>query len=188
MQNLHDEKEAQAVIESACPDPMIRQVALSIFGEAIREVNVYGRDTWALRVEETMRLTVKHYYVCTLGETGVWLALDDRSDSSQNIYSPTRQQLQTWGWVQDQPGQPGAYPTYKDASLRTDFSINGSYAIDPKQHDGAWPHIRRLFFDFIYKAIYYGQPMDLRTPGLHSPGAVKYLRNSLRMNLPDPLY
>lgn len=68
------------------------------------------------------------------------------------------------------------------------FSINGCYTIDLNRHDDGWPYIRRLFFDFTYKAIYYGQPMDQRTPGLHSPGAVKYLRNYLGINLPDPLY
>ena len=187
MQNVHDENEAGKIIESACPNPAVRRMALSIFGEAIQEVNLYGRDKWALRVEETLRLTVKHYYVCTLWTGGVWLALDNRLDFPPNDYYPTRQQLQTWGWVQDHTGQPGAYPSYKDASLRADFSVNGFYTIDA-HHAEIWPHIRRLFFDFLYKAIYHGQPMDPRTPALHSSGAVKYLRNNPGMNLPDPLY
>ena len=159
MQNLHDEKEAQAVIESACPDLATRKVALSIFGEAISEVNTYGRDTWALRVEKTMRLTVKHYYVCTLWHGGVWLALDDRFDSAFNKDYPNRQQLKEWGWVQDRAGKKGAYPTYKDRSRKVDFSVNGSYQIGP-HHAEAWPHIRRLFFDFMFRAIDRGQKMD----------------------------
>lgn len=88
MNDIHDEKEAQTVIESACPNSPVRRVALSIFGEAIREVNIYGRDKWALRVEKTLRLTVKHYYVCTLCECGVWLALDDRFNFPQNNLAP----------------------------------------------------------------------------------------------------
>jgi hypothetical protein len=187
MQNLQDEKEAQLIIESFCPDPAIRRVALSIYGEAIHECSSHGRNTWALRVERTMRLTVMHYYVCTLWTDGVWLALDDGSDYLPSKDYPNRQQLTNWGWVQDRVGKRGEYPTYKDKSRKVDFSINGYYKIGP-HHDESWPHIRQLFFDFIFKAINYGQPMDPRTPGLHSPGAVKYLRNYLGMNLPDPLY
>lgn len=194
MHNIHDEKEAQAIIESACSDYATRRIALSIFGEAICEANICGRDQWALRVEKTLRLTVKHYYVCTLSADGVWLALDDRFNSPQNNQHPknncypTFQELKQWGWTPDQVGQSDAYPTYQMTIRGPDFSINGSYQINPNHHDEAWPHVRRLFFDFIYKAIYYGQPMDPRTPGLHSSGALKYLRNYLGTSLPDPLY
>jgi hypothetical protein len=188
MQNANDEKEAQTIIESFCPNPAVRDVALSIFGEAICEANIYRQATWAVRVEETARLTVAHYYVCTIWHNGVWLALDNQFDNAVcNSYYPTMQTLNAGGWTPDQVGQPGAYPTYKDASLRTDFSINGLYVIGVN-HQNVWPHLRRLFFNFIYKANYHGQPMDPRSPGHHSAGALKYLRHCLGMNLPDPLY
>jgi hypothetical protein len=181
----NDETEAQEVVEKAC-DESVRRAALSILAEAIKEANVYGRDRWALRVEETARLVVGNYYVCTLRETGVWLALDDRFTKTAD-YHPTMEELDAWGWTPDEPGRKGSYPSYKDRSRRTDFSINGRYTIGAN-HADAWPHIRKLFFDFIYKAIHHGQPMNPKSPALHSQGMLKYMRHYLGVDLPDPLY
>ncbi|MDI6694276.1 MAG: hypothetical protein QME21_04460 [Anaerolineales bacterium] len=38
-------------------------------------------------------------------------------------------------------------------------AINGNYQITPN-HDQNWLQICRLFNDFLYKAVYYGQKMD----------------------------
>lgn len=186
MKDKNDENEARSIVETVCPDLFIRKTVLSIISQTIHEVNAYGRDKWAIRVEETVRFTVGHYYICTIGKSDVWLALDDRFLSSSEYY-PTLEMLRAWGWVPDKPGDPGSYPTYKDRTMKIDFSVNGYYTIGAKHSEG-WPHIRRLFFDFIYKAIYYGQSMDPRSPGLHSPGFLKYVRNELGVHLPDPLY
>jgi len=181
----NDEREAREVVEKAC-DEGVRRAALSILAEAIREANVYGRDRWALRVGETARLVVGNYYVCTVRETGVWLALDDRFTKTAD-YHPAMEELNAWGWMPDKHGETGSYLHYKDKSRRTDFSVNGRYSIGAN-HDDAWPHIRKLFFDFIYKAIYHGQPMNAKSPDLHSQGMLKYMRRYLGGDLPDPSY
>lgn len=183
-----DEKKTQAIIEdNICTDPIVRRTVLSMFAEAIQEANVYGRDKWAIRVsKDAVRLVVGHYYVFTIREEGVWIALDDRFMKAGDYY-PTLSELSEWGWKPDEQDQPGAYPTYKDRSRRIDFSRNGYYTIGAN-HEQAWPHIRRLFFDFIYKAACHGQPMAKESPGLHSQGTLKYVRHYLGVNLPDPLY
>jgi hypothetical protein len=186
MIDLSDERSAQKVIEKACPDERVRKIALSIFADAIKEANVYGRDKWTVRVAETARLVVGNYYVCTVRETGVWLALDDRFMKTGDYY-PTMDELNSWGWIPDKQGEKGSYPNYKDKSRRTDFSVNGRYSIGVN-HNDSWPHIRRLFFDFIYKVIYHGQPMNTKSPDLHSQGMFKHMRRYLGVDLPDPLY
>ena len=186
MVDLNDERSAREVIERACPDEGLRKANLSMLAEAIREANVYGRDRWAVRVRDTARLVVGNYYVCTVRETGVWLALDDRFTKTGDYY-PTMDELNSRGWVPDRRGEKGAYSNYKDRSRRTEFSINGRYSVGADHADN-WPHIRRLFFDFIYKAVYHGQPMNPKSPGLHSHGMLKYMRRHLGVDLPDPLY
>ena len=186
MTDLNDERRAQEVIERECPDERVRRTALSILAEAIKEAKVYGRDKWAVNVADTARLVVGHYYVCTVRDTGVWIALDDRFMKSGDYY-PTMDELNAWGWMPDKKDAKGSYRNYTDRSRRTPFSVNGRYSIGAN-HKEAWPHIRRLFFDFIYKAIYHGQPIDKRTPEHHSPGMLKYMRHYLGVDLPDPLY
>jgi hypothetical protein len=182
----NDERSAREVIERACPDEGVRKVALSILAEAIKEANVYGRDKWTVGVAETARLVVGNYYVCTVRETGVWIALDDRF-MKRGDYYPTMDELNSWGWMPDKQGEKGSYSNYKDKSRRTDFSVNGRYSIGVN-HNDYWPHIRRLFFDFIYKVIYHGQPMNPNSPALHSQGMLKHMRHYLGVDLPDPLY
>jgi hypothetical protein len=178
----NDERGAKKVIERACPDERIRKAALSIFADAIKEANLYGRHKWTVNVTDTARLVVGHYYVCTVRETGVWIALDDRFLKTGE-YLPTMGKLNSWGWT---PDEPDAFRHYKD-TRQNEFSVNGLYSIGAN-HKDTWPHIRRLFFDFIYKAVYHGQRMDRNSPALHSQGMLKYMRHYLAVNLPDPLY
>ncbi len=131
-------------------------------------------------------MVVGNYYVCTVRETGVWVALDDRFTKTGD-YWPTTDELSSWGWVPDEPGKEGSYPNYKDKSRRTKFSIDGRYSVG-ENHNDSWPHVRRLFFDFIYKAIYHGQSMNKKSPELHSQDMLRYMRHYLGVDFPDPLY
>jgi hypothetical protein len=177
----NDKRGVQKVVEKECPDEKVRKIALTILADAIKEANAYGQDKWTVRVKDTARLLVGNYYVCTVRPTGVWLALDDRFLKGGNYY-PTMGELNSRGWT---PSEPDANRTYKDYSKRNAFSINGLYSIGAG-HDDNWPHIKRLFFDFIYKAIYHGQPMGPRSPALHSQGMLEYMRDYLGVDLPDP--
>jgi len=133
--DMNDERSVQQVIEKACPDERVRETALLILAEAIKEADVYGRHKWAIRVGETARLVVGNYYVCTVRETGVWIALDDRFTKTGD-YWPTMDELNSWGWMPDEPGSKGSYSNYKDKSRRTNFSINGRYSVGENHNGG----------------------------------------------------
>lgn len=141
--------------------------------------------------DDVIRLTVAHYYVCTIDKNGIWLALDNAfllNNENNESYLPSTSQLNTWGWKIDKLViQKDAYPTYKDRSMKTNFSANGYYSVG-ENHSEAWKHIRKLFLSLIYKAIYHGQEMDKRSPETHSSGFLKYIRNQFGIALPDPLY
>jgi hypothetical protein len=185
------EANAQRIMEDLCPDPALRATYISIISDGITEANRYSRNLWNVNMsDDAIRLTVAHYYVCTIHKNGIWFALDDaflHSNAHHDKYLPTIQQLNDWGWIIDNKDDDGAYPNYKDKSLRRDFSVNGYYSVGI-HHPEAWKHIRRLFLNLIYKAIYYGQHMDPRSPGNHCPGFLKYVRNQFGVQVPDPLY
>ncbi|MDQ2691973.1 MAG: hypothetical protein M3Y68_08095 [Chloroflexota bacterium] len=185
------ELDAQRIMETLCPNPALRATYISIIADGIIEANRYSRSLWCLNMsDDEIRLTVTHYYVCTIDRKGIWLALDDdffHDNEHNQKYLPTIHQLNEWGWKIDNENQRGAYPTYKDRSKRTDFSVNGYYSVG-ENHDEVWKHIRRLFSGLIYKAIYYGQDMDERSPEKHCSGFLKYVRNQFGIELPDPLY
>jgi len=189
--NRNSEIEVQNIVESVCPDQKLRAIYMSVISDGIFEANRYDRGIWAVRVARGgVMLTVAHYYVCTVDSIGVWLALDNaflRTEENFRNYLPSMEQLNKWGWKMDEAGAPKAYPVYKDRSKRTDFSANGYYS-PGKNHPEAWKHIRKLFLNLIYSAIYYGQDMDKDSPGLHCSGFLKYVRNRYGIALPDPLY
>ncbi len=129
-------------------------------------------------------MLVGHYIVLTVWKEGVWLSLDKQLVEDTE-YSPGVAKLAEWGWHADNPSDPGAFQTYKGRNRKSDFAINGYYHIS-KDHQLAWPHMRRLFFEFIYKAVYYGQSMDKRSWWDHADGVLKYIRNELGVHVPDP--
>jgi hypothetical protein len=187
-----NELDAQHIMETLCPNPTLRTIYISIISDGIIEANRFNRSLWSVNMnDDAIRLTVAHYYVCTIDQNGIWLALDDaffHNDERNQQYLPTVNQLNQLGWeIDDRATQRGAYPTYKDRSMRTDFSVNGHYSVG-ENHLEAWKHIRRLFLALIYKAIYYGQDMDRRSPEKHCSGFLKYVRNQFAIAVPDPLY
>jgi hypothetical protein len=185
MTTQNEEAAARQIFENRYPEESLRRIVLEVFAEAILEANRYGRDCWVVQMDgDKIRLVVGHYIVLDTWREGVWLALDKQPLESKR-YIPDLKQLAAWGWQEDVPGAEGAYLHYKDKSRRTDFSSNGYYQIG-LEHAAAWPHLRRLFFEFIYEAVYYGQPMDPRSPAGHVDGVLKYLRNELGVFVPDP--
>ena len=186
MKNKNNEDEVREYVETIYPEATTRRIALSIFAEAVGEANRYGRDQWVVSLDEWLRLDVGHYIVCTLWQPGVWLSLD-YALLRDPLHNPTLDQLKGWGWTPDDPDRPGAYLYYKDRSRKEILSINGNYQITPN-HEQNLLHIRRLFNDFLYKAVYYGQRLDKRTPGKHAPGVLKYICNELDAHVPDPIF
>lgn len=182
------EQDAQKIMETICPSLALRSIYISIIAEGIIEANRYKRSSWCLNMDDKgIRLTVNHYYVCTIDKVGIWLALDDdffHDNEHFQKHLPTIRQLSDWGWEID---ESNGYPNYKDKSRINDFSVNGYYTVG-ENHQVAWKHIRLLFLRLIYKAIYYGQNMDKNTPAKHSSGFLKYARNQFGIEVPDPLY
>lgn len=188
------ELDAQRIMETLCPNPVLRATYVSIIADGIIEANRYNRSLWNLNMSDNeIRLTVTHYYVCTINRKGIWLALDDeffRENEHNQKYLPTIHQLNEWGWEKDSDDkeiQSDGHPTYKDRSKRRDFSVNGYYSVG-ENHLEAWKYIRHLFLNLIYKAIYYGQDMDDRSPEKHCSGFLKYVRNQFGIEVPDPFY
>lgn len=189
--NRDNEVDAQRITEALCLNPALRAIYVSIISEGIIEANRYGRHLWAVNMsEKAIRLTVAHYYACTIDAGGIWLALDNaflHNNENNAGYLPTMSELNSSGWRMDDSSTAGAYPTFKDRSTRTEFSANGYYSVG-KKHSAAWKHISRLYLGFIYKAICYGQDMDKHSPEKHCSGFLKYARNQYGIALPDPLY
>lgn len=72
------EFDAQRIMEILCPNPELRTTYISIIADGIIEANRYNRSLWCLNMnDDAIRLTVTHYYVCTIDQHGIWLALDD---------------------------------------------------------------------------------------------------------------
>jgi hypothetical protein len=82
----------------------------------------------------------------------------------------------------DEPAKEGTYSNYEDKSRRTRKSINGRYSVGENYNDFG-PYVRRLFYNFMYKAIHHGQPMNKNSPALHSQGRLKYMRHYLGVDL-----
>jgi hypothetical protein len=185
------EIDAQNIMETLCPNPTLRAIYVSIISDGIIEANRYNSNLWAVNMSNNaIRLTVAHYYVCTIDKNGIWLALDNAflfGNENNEAYLPTASELNNWGWKMDDNDTEGSYPTYKNRSKREDFSVNGFYSVGEK-HLEAWKHIRKLFLSLIYKAIYYGQEMDKHSPEKHCSGFLKYVRNQFGIALPDPSY
>lgn len=186
--NIDSEQEAKRVIQSCLVDPQIRERILSMFADAIIEANVYGRDKWAVHLlGDRVRLHVGHYIIFTIHQIDTcWLALD-----KQLIDSPIKTDLSfsasnDWGWLPDSSAPEPSIPNYDDRYGQP-FSVNGYYK-PSDAHSQIWPKLRRLHFEFIYKAVYIGQPIQRKTQKAHSSGVLKYLRYELGRHLPDPLY
>jgi hypothetical protein len=190
IQDPHSEMEAKAKIEMILPDPANRRLCLSMLADSIQFINSLGRDWWAVtntyNYPDSIWLQAGHYAVFMLDKNQVWMALD-----KQLVESPLRTDLDfrsslTQGWTP----QVGGLDQYQDR-FRTGkkFSINGYYKPQTlEQHAQVWPKIKRLHFEFLYKASVVGQSMRSDAKALHLPGVLKYLRNEFERHLPDPLY
>ncbi len=176
---LSSEKEARRLVDSVLPEPDIRQKCLKVFADAIAEANVHGRDKWAVtHTTDKVRLIVGRIIVCTLRNRPdhgpIWMALDKallRSSDKQ----PPLEQSGYWEWDNE------AYPEYPLIQSR-----NGYYLLSVG-HAEAWPMVRRLHFESIYRAANQ-TTMNPGTPKGHSSEILKYLRNELGRHVPDPLF
>ena len=172
---LDGEIDAKRLVLSILPEPVVRRRCLAVFAEAVAEANVYGRDKWAVTpTDSKVRLQVGHVIICTLGKGRIWMALDKGLSETPKRRSSLNQSGD-WKWDSE------VYPEYPSISSR-----NGYY-LPSEKHAEAWPEVRRLHFEAIYRAAN-GRPMDPRTPQGHSPAILRFLRNELGRHVPDPLY
>jgi len=188
--NPLDELQAKELFESILPDILVRDVGLSILADGIIEANFHRRDNWAVtntkNYPDSIWFQVSHYATLTLENNSIWIALD-----KQLIENPINNNIaflseNEFGWKPDLDGTPQFKDKHKPG---IPFSINGYYVpVSYESHAEIWPYMRRLFFEFIFKAEYIGQPMQQVTKDLHIPGILMYLRNKIGKHIPDPLY
>jgi len=188
MKDRNDENEAKEIINDKIPDIAMRQMILTIFSDAIIEANQDGDDQWAVTVSSTndIRFVVGHYIAITLYSEGLWVALDKQQYDSMLQLRQNDYGLFKNCWEPDLIDVKGSYPCYKNRDKER-FSINGFFSLKNACPDSI-PILRSLLFAFIQKAIDYGQPIVSRTKAAHSSGIIKYLRNELRREIPDPNY
>jgi len=170
--------EARQHIHRILPDAGIRYNCLTMFADAIDAANAHGRDIWAVtyRTGEVhkVRLIVGHIIICTLGNGRIWMALDKEmlNTSTDKL---VLQQSDDWEWGS------GRYAEYRQIPSR-----NGYYLPSEKDTE-IWSVIQRLHFESIGKAANQ-TTMDPRTPKRHSPEILRYLREELGRQVPEPLY
>jgi hypothetical protein len=186
--NPIDEVQAQKIIETILPTPHIRDIGLSIISDGIIEANFHRRNNWAVTnvYSERVWFQVGHYATVTLENDSIWLALDKQLIENPIEKGISFSSANKFGW---NPGNGSSQFKDKHKPGRP-FSINGYY-IPPsfESHQEIWPYMRRLFFEFIFKAEYIGQSTMLpATKRLHIPGILMYIRNKTGKHLPDPLY
>jgi hypothetical protein len=185
--NPLDETQTKKLIESILPETHVRGIGLSILADGIVESNFHRRENWAVTNNDpdSIWFQVGHYAALTLERNGIWLALD-----KQLIEIPLTDiaflSKNEFGWSPDRKGLFQFKDKHKPGKP---ISINGYYVpVSYKSHIEIWPFMRRLFFEFIFKANYIGQPMLTPTKKLHNSCILAYLRNELGKNIPDPLY
>jgi hypothetical protein len=172
---LRSESDAEQLILSILPEPVVRRKCLAVFADAITEANIYGRGKWAVRyASDRVRLHIDHVFICTLEKGCVWMALDkgflEASDRQSHL-----EQSGDWRWDTDE------YPEYPLIESR-----NGYY-LPSEKHADLWPVIRPLHFESINRAAN-GRVLDAGARENHSPEILKYLRNELGQHVPDPRY
>lgn len=170
------EKEVDTRIREALPASGCRLRLMELFISSIREANEYGRQGWAVSSDpRQIRLIVGHLIVATLECDSIWLSLDRKGMSEVEEQALT--QAQDWEW--SSPDEE--YSEYHEIPAK-----NGYYTPAPDAPT-TWPLIRNLHYNLIFKAAH-GRVMDPRTPANHSPSVLSYLRNSMGVHVPDPLY
>jgi len=187
--NPLDEHQAKDLIESVLPDILVRDIGLSMLADGIIEANFHRRDNWAVTnaYSDTIWFQVGHYAAMTFEKKKIWLALD-----KQLIEKPIDNAIpflsaNEYGW---EPYREGLSQFKDKHKPGIPFSLNGYYLpVSYESHGEIWPYMRRLFFEFIFKAEYGGQSTMLpATKKIHTPGILMYLRNKKGMHIPDPLY
>ena len=188
MKDRNDENEANVIINEKIPDLAMRQMILTILSDAIIEANQDGDDQWAVTVSSTndIRFVIGHYIAITLYSEGLWLALEKQQYDSMLQLRQNDFSLFKNFWEPDLIDVKGSYPSYKNMD-KEPFSINGYFNLKNACPDSI-PILRSLLFVFIQSAIDSGQPIMPQTKAAHSPGIIKYLRNELKREIPDPNY
>ena len=85
MKDLNNQDEAKILIEGLIPDPVMRQICLHIFMDAIDEANFYGSDQWYIEpaFDGHVWLITGSLVTCSLVEDRIWLSLDRQLLTSQ---------------------------------------------------------------------------------------------------------
>jgi len=144
-------------LESALPDPSVRDSMLSIFAESMRFIRNRKPDWCLVRFSgKHLRLFAGRLIVLTLHTDEVWLTTAPSAPLGLSS-------LRSWRW------DTKTYARYRRIPSR-----NGYYA--PKMDNGGdWPAIRRAHLTYLEQALTPGVAPDHRTTAKHDTSAMEYV-------------
>lgn len=168
---------AEDVVDSLIPETEARTLCLSVFRESLIEANKYGANKWgAYYTNDKVRLLVGSLIVLTIEKRGVWVTLD------KQLFEKFTEELHLLEISNDWHWDTGLWSEYKAVP-----SKNGYY-FPSNDHSQIWPVIRRLHFSFIEQAA--KKYAQLRENSKHEnmPNLLAYLRYTLNLFVPEPVY
>lgn len=169
--------QVEQIVHSLLPDNKIREISLLAFRDAVLQADIYGSNKWGVYcLQDRIRLLVGSFIVFTIGQDGLWLALDGEMLETSRDKSQVLESLQDWQW------DTHDYPEYFKVP-----SKNGYYA-PSENHSQAWPVVRDLHFEFIRKVALRYKSLRKDSQQKHMPVLLEYLRNELEQHFPEPRY
>ncbi len=160
---------ARMVLEKLLPEQEDRLAVLSFFAHAILNAHQQGESKWGVTLyPNSVALNISGFYACWIRSNDVFvsvienaLSLETRTDLEHSV---------RWG------------DTFKRLP-------DSRYFYVPYTQVGeVLPQLLPSTEAFIVSTAARFARMGVRVEGAHSPGVLKYLREYLEMDLPDPVY
>lgn len=172
-----DIRKIEKNISALLPDEEYRNMCLSLFSEAIDEVNSYGSEKWGIHhFSDKTRLLVGNIILFTIHKNGLWLSLDKQLLSEMKDKQSLLEQSTAWRWDED------GYSEYNKVPSR-----NGYYT--PSRTDLAiWPIICEFHFGYIQKVAEKYDHLRIDSQRKHAPAVLEYLGEILQKEIPRPYF
>ncbi len=160
---------AKNVLEKLLPQEEIRLEVLSFFAQAILNAHLQGEAKWGVTLyPNAAALNVSGFYACLIRTANFFVSIME--DALAPEVRTALEDTVTWnGTFKRLPGSRCVYVPYAQAGE-------------------VLPQLLAPTEDFIVSATTRFARMGIRIESAHSPGVLKYLREYLEMDLPEPVY